>query len=428
MSELNPKVPAGPTGPDTTPPKRRGFPANTNRPPTYKKRPINGPTIGTILNQLAKKLSGAAIGAVIPDKLGHDDVWPEDHPNHPNNWEPEGPPIPEDYPHVPATLPSYHGDYSIKKDGTSVIVYPGRPDTRTRYGVNLDEEIFTPDGLPGSPIQLPKPTPAEIKHDRYPNVYPYPYSPDPLYEGDPDWELENAPGTELNPEYIPEPPHRRIADRKLRPKLRLSGRLRVDFGGDGTIRIRAPKPQLNPKPRPERRGRDVKGGYIASLRVVNKTLGTITELADFVDAIAWNTYGIDPKTGQVAYGMHITDGDLAELAANVAKGEFKVDMIGALHDLAVQELMDIGIGKFNKTVAKELKKAGFDSITGVTYGSARRAGYEKAASEFSKNYREALGQKETKNGISLSASEFQSQTFLSPVKLQSAPHASWLFD
>lgn len=117
--------------------------------------------------------------------------------------------------------------------------------------------------------------------------------------------------------------------------------LQFEFRPDGMVRIRT-----RPLPRRwNRRRRDtkLKRWYVMALSVINKTWGTVDEARQMAEAISWNTY---TKDGRLA--MHATNGSQLEVFQGIGRGEFDVDMPGAIMDFAINQAMDLGIGLANR--------------------------------------------------------------------------------
>ena len=139
--------------------------------------------------------------------------------------------------------------------------------------------------------------------------------------------------------------------------------IRFDFRPDGTVRIQR---RLNPR-RWERRRRDTKlrRWYLIALQTINRTWGVVDEAMQLGEAIAWNTYTKDGR-----YAMAVHRGNALEVFQGIGRGEYTVDVTGALVTHAIGQTMDRVIGKGSRYAQGQFNDAGWSSPTGFAAGPA----------------------------------------------------------
>lgn len=137
----------------------------------------------------------------------------------------------------------------------------------------------------------------------------------------------------------PARPPKRPRGPKTKPAPSTS--MEVKFYPDGKVRVQ----QRKEPARWERRRRDskVKKWYVIALRTINQTWGTYDEARQLAEAIAWNTYTADGKLAMNQVGR-----SQLRTFQGIGRGEFTVDIAGAIVDYSIAQAMDLAIGLSNK--------------------------------------------------------------------------------
>lgn len=135
-----------------------------------------------------------------------------------------------------------------------------------------------------------------------------------------------------------------------------------------------------------RRRYERKGGayavYLGMMRAVTATYGAATEVQDFIEVMAWNSYGRDGRLAMMTVrqeafaGQKVEKGDVwgamqvnarayALVAQGLADGTFRLDLGGALFDYGVQQTQDAVIAAQGKAYQSIANKAGWSAPVGI---------------------------------------------------------------
>lgn len=109
------------------------------------------------------------------------------------------------------------------------------------------------------------------------------------------------------------------------------------------LRARLSTRSVDPKFHARPRVRDQKlerTAYGLILKGFNKTYGTATEVADFLDALRMNSYFKDPRTGEITNAAAAQLG-YVELAFRFADDELLIDTVGLAVDFSLQQASDL---------------------------------------------------------------------------------------
>lgn len=239
----------------------------------------------------------------------------------------DGVEVPGEFPH----------EIDISGNGRSVIIFPnGTPD-------------------PFHPVEVPHPLrPIEI--DTFPEI------------------PQNPPAPLIEPQRPMVPTRRPPATSPVRsPALpSFKDELNIEFSPDGEVRIRRSR---SLKPRWERPKKDGKyrSFYRDALGMINATWGAVSEVWEFMDAIAWNAYVRDRRTneGNPIHAMTVEGGDYLAVARGIADGTYDFDVGGALVDVAFNEAVDYGIGRGSRAFRENVIDQGlWSGGAGPTAGPA----------------------------------------------------------
>jgi hypothetical protein len=85
--------------------------------------------------------------------------------------------------------------------------------------------------------------------------------------------------------------------------------------------------------------------------LISLTYGTYTEIMDFLQCLAWNSYQM--RNGKKIPAMALSKGSLHEILIGVMEGRYDVDMQGLMVDFTFMQLQDFIIGRFSKALVKQ---------------------------------------------------------------------------
>lgn len=167
-----------------------------------------------------------------------------------------------------------------------------------------------------------------------------------------------------------------------------------------------------------RRKVDIKGVYIELQKLVTVTFGTLTEVQDFVDAVAWNVvdeYGRPAMLleREAAFqGIRVQKGDYLAAAgvnmrqynrvfAGLASGKYSLDLGGAAYDLAANEVEDRESALYSKARQRMALALGSTAVTGLDMAASlssninrkERQWHGSLSTEVSKSLRPAFAQR-----------------------------------
>ena len=151
---------------------------------------------------------------------------------------------------------------------------------------------------------------------------------------------------------------------------------------DGGVRV-----QIRSSPRSASyartpRRKDAKGIYMRLHHLMDITIGTATEVQDFVEAFVWNAFDaqnrpamlvergpaldrIDPEKGDIWAAMRVNFMQYVAVMRGIADGKYSVDLGGFLFDYAVSQAGDYEAAMFAKATERHARLLGLDSVIGV---------------------------------------------------------------
>lgn len=215
-----------------------------------------------------------------------------------------------------------------------------------------------------------------------PFVPPLVVAPLPTFLPDPPPMIEGAPAP-VPVRQLREKAEALGINSSARPEVRGPLQVRLVDHGQGVVEISIREPEVRKALAPQmimnlqRRYREAKGGWFAYYQAVNRaitaTYGAYTEVMDFVDAVAWNTYARLPS-GEVVPAMAVTRGNEAAALLGALRGEYRVDLGGAIADYAIAQTMDYVIGQVSRHAQRSLNAAGWTGAgIGTLTGAMTRA-------------------------------------------------------
>lgn len=169
------------------------------------------------------------------------------------------------------------------------------------------------------------------------------------------------------PATSPRPGRTRVRPRPGARTMDRPGRavdLKIEFSPQGEMRVRNRKARA---PRWNRRRKDtkLKRWYLWALHAIDRTWGTVDEVIQFGEAVAWNTYTED---GRLA--MNVEGRNQLAVFKGIGEGRYTLDPIGAATDYALSQTMDAVIAKGMRHTQKGLNEAGWSFPTGIGTGPA----------------------------------------------------------
>lgn len=118
--------------------------------------------------------------------------------------------------------------------------------------------------------------------------------------------------------------------------------------------------------------------YRNLLAVINKTWGNVDEALDAAEVFMWSIK--DPRkkfpkghkrAGEPMPALLIENGDVRAVLSKLGT-RYKVDTIELAKGLAMNHLEDLAIGKMNQATMDGLKRAGYNRLIGVNFGTGAR--------------------------------------------------------
>ena len=107
---------------------------------------------------------------------------------------------------------------------------------------------------------------------------------------------------------------------------------------------------------------------------LNRTIGTVDEVTQLVDAVVWNArvpgeyYKVGEFSGEEIHAMVRENGNAFEVAKGIAEGRYELDLIGAITDYAWSQTLDRMYGRVARGAQDTLNLHGYDSPLGVQTG------------------------------------------------------------
>lgn len=124
-----------------------------------------------------------------------------------------------------------------------------------------------------------------------------------------------------------------------------------------------PQPIIRLKPRTHRASKPRKADAKMNRRwlklahmLISLTYGTYTEIMDFLQCLAWNSYQM--RNGKKIPAMALSKGSLHEILIGVMEGRYDVDMQGLMVDFTFMQLQDYIIGRMSKALVKQAIDSG----------------------------------------------------------------------
>lgn len=194
------------------------------------------------------------------------------------------------------------------------------------------------------------------------------YEPIPL-EADPYYDLWNIPDDLTFEDLFPETMLRNRHISKTTPETFPKTRSRVNEYGVTIeisrvnvkrkkvtrVKIR-PTRQRASKPRKMDRKANRKWIKLAH-KFISLTYGTYTEIIDFLEALAWNSYKINHRGNKVP-AMALEKGHLGNILIGVMEGKYQLDTDQFLVDVVFMQAQDYIQGKLSKALVKEAIDSG----------------------------------------------------------------------
>lgn len=205
----------------------------------------------------------------------------------------------------------------------------------------------------------------DINVPDYTVIEPIPFEADPTHDV---WDIPHEiPWDVIFPDVVPPRGPHRETEKFRNPRLsRVNERgITIELSklpnGRPRIRIR-PQRQRASKPRRSDQKANRKWLKVTHM-LISITYGTYTEIMDFLEALAWNSYQM--RNGKKIPAMPLEDGNLINILTGVLEGKYDVDMQQLIVDYAYMQLQDFLIGKMSQgIVSQAIDTGGWQSPIG----------------------------------------------------------------